>query len=46
VLAANNTFNTAVGFAALIYLVLMSLVLYGLVVLAEKLLLPWYQREF
>jgi NitT/TauT family transport system permease protein len=46
VLAANNSFNTAVGFAALVYLVLMSLVLYGLVVLAEKLLLPWHHREF
>jgi hypothetical protein len=33
------------AFTALLYLVLMSLALYGLVILAEKLFLPWYRRE-
>jgi len=45
VLAANNYFNTPMAFTALAYLVVMSLGLYGLVVLAERLLLPWYHRE-
>jgi NitT/TauT family transport system permease protein len=45
VLSANSTFNTPLAFTALFYLVVMSLALYGLVVLAEKLLLPWYHRE-
>ncbi len=45
VLAANNYFNTPMAFTALAYLVVMSLALYGLVVLAERLLLPWYHRE-
>jgi NitT/TauT family transport system permease protein len=45
VLSANNYFNTPMAFAALLYLVVMSLVLYGLVILAEKLMLPWYHRE-
>jgi NitT/TauT family transport system permease protein len=43
VLAANTYFNTSLAFAALIYMVVISLMLYGLVVLAEKLLLPWYR---
>jgi ABC-type nitrate/sulfonate/bicarbonate transport system permease component len=33
------------AFAALLYLVVMSLALYGMVILAEKLMLPWYRRE-
>lgn len=45
VLAANNYFNTPMAFTALAYLVGMSLGLYGLVALAERLLLPWYHRE-
>jgi NitT/TauT family transport system permease protein len=45
VLSANNYFNTPMAFTALLYLVLMSLALYGLVILAEKLFLPWYRRE-
>jgi NitT/TauT family transport system permease protein len=45
VLSANNYFNTPMAFAALLYLVLMSLGLYGMVILAEKVLLPWYRRE-
>jgi NitT/TauT family transport system permease protein len=45
VLSANNYFNTPMAFAALLYLVLMSLALYGMVILAEKLMLPWYRRE-
>ena len=45
VLSANNYFNTPMAFAALLYLVLMSLALYGMVILAEKLILPWYRRE-
>lgn len=45
VLSANSQFNTALAFTALFYLVVMSLGLYGLVVLAEKLMLPWYHRE-
>lgn len=45
VLAANNYFNTPMAFTALAYLVVMSLCLYGLVILAERLLLPWYHRE-
>jgi NitT/TauT family transport system permease protein len=45
VLTANNYFNTAMAFTALVYLVIMSLALYGIVVLAERLLLPWYRRE-
>ncbi|MGH7926771.1 MAG: ABC transporter permease [Candidatus Binatia bacterium] len=45
VLSANNYFNTPMAFAALLYLVLMSLVLYGMVIFAEKLILPWYRRE-
>jgi len=45
VLSANNYFNTPMAFTALLYLVLMSLALYALVILAEKLSLPWYRRE-
>lgn len=45
VLSANNFFNTPMAFTALLYLVLMSLALYGMVILAEKLILPWYRRE-
>ena len=45
VLSANNYFNTPMAFAALLYLVVMSLALYGMVILAEKLVLPWYRRE-
>jgi NitT/TauT family transport system permease protein len=45
VLSANNYFNTAVAFTALFYLVLMSLALYGMVILAEKLIVPWHRRE-
>ncbi|MGH7795268.1 MAG: ABC transporter permease [Candidatus Binatia bacterium] len=45
VLSANNYFNTPMAFAALLYLVVMSLALYGMVILAEKLILPWYRRE-
>jgi NitT/TauT family transport system permease protein len=45
VLSANNYFNTPMAFAALLYLVLMSLALYGMVILAEKFMLPWYRRE-
>ena len=45
VLSANNYFNTPMAFAALLYLVLMSLALYGMVILAEKLIVPWYRRE-
>lgn len=45
VLAANTYFNTAMAFAALVYLVAMSMTLYGAVVLAERFLLPWYNRE-
>lgn len=45
VLSANNYFNTPMAFAALLYLVVMSLALYGMVILAEKLMLPWYRRE-
>ncbi|MBI2358257.1 MAG: ABC transporter permease [Deltaproteobacteria bacterium] len=45
VLSANSTFNTPMAFTALVYLVLMSLALYGGVVLAERLMLPWYHRE-
>ena len=45
VLSANNYFNTPMAFAALLYLVLMSLALYGMVILAEKVMLPWYRRE-
>jgi NitT/TauT family transport system permease protein len=45
VLSANNYFNTPLAFTALLYLVLMSLALYGLVIAAEKLLVPWYRRE-
>jgi NitT/TauT family transport system permease protein len=44
ILAANSYFNTALAFASLLYLVVVSLVLYGLVVVAEKRLLPWYHR--
>ena len=44
VLAANNYFNTPMAFTALVYLVAMSLALYGVVVPAEKMLLPWYRR--
>lgn len=44
VLAANNYFNTPMAFAALVYLVVSSLALYGILVLAERLLLPWYRR--
>ena len=44
VLAANNYFNTPLAFTALVYLVVMSLGLYGLVVLGERLLLPWHRR--
>jgi NitT/TauT family transport system permease protein len=45
VLSANNYFNTPMAFAALLYLVVMSLALYGMVILAEKLMLPWHRRE-
>jgi NitT/TauT family transport system permease protein len=45
VLSANNYFNTPMAFTALLYLVLMSLALYGLVIFAEKLILPWSRRE-
>ncbi|HXV81814.1 MAG TPA: ABC transporter permease [Candidatus Binatia bacterium] len=45
VLSANNYFNTPLAFTALLYLVLMSLALYGMVILAEKLIVPWYRRE-
>lgn len=45
VLSANNYFNTPMAFTALLYLVVMSLALYGLVILAEKLILPWSRRE-
>jgi NitT/TauT family transport system permease protein len=45
VLSANNYFNTPLAFTALLYLVLMSLALYGMVIAAEKLLVPWYRRE-
>lgn len=45
VLSANNYFNTPMAFAALLYLVVMSLALYGMVIAAEKLMLPWYRRE-
>ncbi|MBI3001045.1 MAG: ABC transporter permease [Deltaproteobacteria bacterium] len=45
VLSANSQFNTPLAFTALFYLVLMSLGLYGVVILAEKLMLPWYHRE-
>ena len=45
ILSANNYFNTPMAFTALLYLVLMSLALYGMVILAEKLILPWYRRE-
>jgi NitT/TauT family transport system permease protein len=45
VLSANNYFNTPMAFTALLYLVLMSLGLYGMVILAEKLIVPWYRRE-
>jgi NitT/TauT family transport system permease protein len=45
VLSANNYFNTPMAFTALLYLVLMSLALYAMVILAEKLSLPWYRRE-
>lgn len=44
VLAANNYFNTPLAFTALVYLVVMSLGLYGLVILGERLLLPWHRR--
>jgi NitT/TauT family transport system permease protein len=44
VLAANNYFNTPLAFTALFYLVVMSLGLYGLVILGERLLLPWHRR--
>jgi hypothetical protein len=33
------------AFTALLYLVVMSLALYGMVIVAEKLILPWYRRE-
>jgi len=45
VLSANNYFNTPMAFTALLYLVVMSLALYGMVIVAEKLILPWYRRE-
>lgn len=45
VLSANSTFNTPMAFTSLVYLVLMSLALYGVVVLAERIMLPWYRRE-
>jgi len=45
VLSANNYFNTALAFTALVYLVAMSLALYGAVVAAERWMLPWYRRE-
>jgi NitT/TauT family transport system permease protein len=45
VLSANNYFNTPMAFTALLYLVLMSLALYGMVILAEKLIVPWYRRQ-
>jgi NitT/TauT family transport system permease protein len=45
ILAANSYFNTPMAFAALAYLVGTSLILYGLVVLAQKIVLPWYHRE-
>jgi len=45
ILSANNYFNTPMAFTALLYLVLMSLALYGMVIVAEKLILPWYRRE-
>ena len=45
VLSANSTFNTPMAFTALVYLVLMSLALYGIVIWAEKFILPWYRRE-
>ncbi|HUC97334.1 MAG TPA: ABC transporter permease subunit [Candidatus Polarisedimenticolaceae bacterium] len=45
VLSANNYFNTPMAFTPLLYLVVMSLTLYGLVIVAEKLILPWSRRE-
>jgi len=45
VLSANNYFNTPLAFTALLYLVVMSLALYGMVIVAEKLMVPWYRRE-
>lgn len=45
VLSANNFFNTPMAFTALFYLVLMSLALYGMVILAEKFMLPWHRSE-
>ena len=45
VLSANNYFNTPLAFTALLYLVLMSLALYGMVILAERLVIPWYRGE-
>lgn len=45
VLSANNYFNTPLAFTALFYLVVMSIALYGLVVIAEKLMLPWHRRQ-
>lgn len=45
VLSANNYFNTPMAFTALLYLVLMSLALYGMVIVAEKLIVPWHRRE-
>jgi len=44
VLSANNYFNTALAFTALVYLVAMSLALYTAVVAAERWMLPWYRR--
>lgn len=44
VLSANNYFNTALAFTALVYLVAMSLALYAGVVAAERWMLPWYRR--
>ena len=41
VLSANNYFNTPMAFTALLYLVVMSLALYGLIILAENFILPW-----
>ena len=44
-LQANGDLNTALLFAALLVLSTIGLVLYGLVALAEKLLIPWHVSQ-
>ena len=45
ILVLNNATDTATMFAAIFLLSLIGIALFGLVALAERLLLPWYRAR-